>query len=200
MAREKGLTFYKRRSDDGFKTLKAVISWIVITFFAVFLAFIVNIFFGNRTKITGSSMEPTLYNGQIVFVDKFLYKVSSPKKGDVIVFYANGNTNSHTYARRVIATPQDTVLIRDGVVYVNGLESKLVSDVIVEPGIAEYELTIQKGTVFCLGDDPLNSEDSRSANIGPVKYEDIVGKVWFKLKAKNSPMGFINKKKSKTEE
>jgi signal peptidase I len=49
----------------------------------------------------------------------------------------------------------------------------------------------QRREYFCIGDNPNNSEDSRSANIGPVDEDDIVGKAWFHLKSSTEGMGFI---------
>lgn len=143
------------------------------------------------TNVVGVSMEPTLYNGQKIFVDRFLYVLSSPKKGDVVVFLPNGNENSHYYVKRVVAVPGDRLVIRDGTLYVNGLESEWVTEYIGDPGIVTNELTLDNGEYFCIGDNPGNSEDSRSANIGPVLDSDIIGKAWFRTKCDEQGMGFV---------
>ena len=70
------------------------------------------------------------------------------------------------YVKRVIAGPKDTVLIEDGICYVNGKKSEYVTEKIKEAGIAEVEFTLESGEFFCMGDNVNNSEDSRSANIG----------------------------------
>ena len=76
--------------------------------------------------------------------------------------------------------------------YVNGLESEWITEKILEPGIAENGLTLENGEYFCMGDNPNNSEDSRSANIGPVNETDIVGKVWLHMKSSSEGIGFVN--------
>ena len=62
---------------------------------------------------------------------------------------------------------------------------------ITDAGIAENELTLKNGEYFCIGDSPSSSEDSRSANVGPVSEKDIIGKAWFKLGKDDSSMGLI---------
>ena len=62
---------------------------------------------------------------------------------------------------------------------------------LAEAGIAAEEFTVENGEYFCIGDNPGNSEDSRSANIGPVLEEDIIGKVWFRAAYGDTGMGFV---------
>ena len=189
--RSKGLSFYKRRKKISSALIREVFSWVFGILATVFIASVVVFFFGMTTNVVGVSMEPTLYNGQKIFVDRFLYVLSSPKKGDVVVFLPNGNENSHYYVKRVGAVPGDRLVIRDGTLYVNGLESEWVTEYIGDPGIVTNELTLDNGEYFCIGDNPGNSEDSRSANIGPVLDSDIIGKAWFRTKCDEQGMGFV---------
>ena len=132
-----------------------------------------------------------MYNGQQIFINSFVYLISSPKRGDVVVFLPNGNENAHYYVKRVMAVPGDSVLIQDGILYVNGEESPLVTEKLADAGIAANEFVLENNEYFCIGDNPGNSEDSRSANIGPVKEEDIIGKVWFRAPCEEIGMGFV---------
>jgi signal peptidase I len=66
-----------------------------------------------------------------------------------------------------------------------------VEEKLAEAGIAAEEFTVENGEYFCIGDNPGNSEDSRSANIGPVREEDILGKVWFRAACEEIGMGFV---------
>lgn len=191
MAKNKGLSFYRRKKKISPAHVREVFSWLFGIFTAVFIAVVLNVFLGMTTNVVGVSMEPTLYNGQQIFINSFLYLISSPKKGDVIVFLPNGNENSHYYVKRVVAVPGDSVAIDGGILYVNGEESPWVEEKLAEAGIAAEEFTIENGEFFCIGDNPGNSEDSRSANIGPVKEEDIIGKVWFRASYEETGMGFV---------
>ncbi len=191
MAKHRGLSFYRRKKKMNMAVVKEIFSWITGIVMALFLAAVLNYFFGLRIGMVGVSMEPELVNGQSVMIDRFVYSLSKPDAGDVVVFLPNGNENSHYYMKRVVAGAEDKVQIIQGKLYVNGEESPWVTEPILEPGIAENELVLKFGEFFCIGDNPNNSEDSRSANIGPVKEEDIVGKAWFKLKQGENKMGFI---------
>ena len=109
----------------------------------------------------------------------------------MVVFLPNGNENAHYYVKRIMACPGDTVLIEDGMLFVNGEESEWVTEKLLVAGIAENEFTLQSGEYFCMGDNANNSEDSRSANIGPVKDKDIIGKAWLHFKSEHGQMGRI---------
>ena len=115
--KNKGLSFYKRRK----KMVREVFTWIFGILASVFIATVLVIFFGMSTNVVGASMEPALYNGQQIFVNRFLYVLFSPQRGDVVVFLPNGNENAHYYVKRVVAVPGDHLVIKDGILYVNGV-------------------------------------------------------------------------------
>ncbi len=189
--RNKGLSFYKKKKKISQALLREIFSWIFSIALSVFLAGVIVIFLGRSARVVGMSMEPTLENGQQIYIDRFTYILSSPKAGDVVAFLPNSNENSHYYIKRVVAGPGDKVRIADGTLYVNGQQSIWVTERVLDAGIAENELILGSGEYFCIGDNPNNSEDSRSANIGPVDEDDIVGKAWFHLKSSTEGMGFI---------
>ena len=189
--KNKGLSFYKRKKKISSAMVREVFTWIFGILAAIFIATVLVFFFGMTTNVVGVSMEPALYNGQQIFVDRFQYVLFAPQKGDVVVFLPNGNQNAHYYVKRVVAVPGDSLIVIDGVLYVNGVESEWVTSYISDPGIAINELTLENGEFFCIGDNPGNSEDSRSANIGPVKEADIIGKAWFRAKCAEQGMGFV---------
>lgn len=191
MARHKGLSFYRRKKKINSALLREIFSWLFGIFVAAFIAVVVTHFFGMTTNVVGASMEPLLYSGQGILIDRFGYVLSSPGKGDVVVFLPNGNENAHYYVKRVVAVPGDEVLIEGGVLYVNGEKSDWADEKILEAGIAENALTTGKGEYFCIGDNINNSEDSRSANVGPVKDADIIGRVWFRLACEDAGAGFV---------
>ena len=191
MAKNKGLSFYRRRKRISTSMIKEIFSWVTGIVIAFLLAATLNYCLGMSTYVVGVSMESTLYNGQRIFINRVSYKIRGPEAGDVVVFLPNGNRNAHYYVKRVVAVPGDTVQIQDGILYVNGEACDLITAKILEEGIASNELTLEKGQYFCIGDSPGSSEDSRSANIGPVHSEDIIGKVWFRLACEDCSMGLV---------
>ncbi len=193
MARRKGLTFYQKKKRLNPKIIKDILEMLVGSAVAVFLAFVIIFSVGMRTSVVGNSMEPVLYNGQEILMNRLIYRISMPKRGDVIVFLPNGNQNSHFYVRRVGGLPGGTVPIRDGSVYIDGilLAEDDSLDKIADPGIAQNELLLASDEFFVLGDNRNSSEDSRSGNIGAVKKDTIIGKAWFHLAVEDQPMGLI---------
>ena len=189
-------TFHQKKKVLTPKLIREIFSWIIVTVMAVFLAFVIVTAFGMQVKVIGDSMEPTIYNGQGVLVDRLIFKLFGPNKNDIVVFLPNGNTNSHYYVKRVVATPGDKVQIIDGDLYVNGEVSesgKIDYDKMEDAGIAASELKLGSGEYFLLGDNRNSSEDSRSANIGVVTTKMMVGKAWFKVANQQGSAGFILK-------
>lgn len=178
-----GLSFSRKKRRNNMKIVKEVFIWIFEIMMAVLLAFTFVYFVGLRTSAVGQSMAETIYNGDNVLVNRFVYVVSDPKPNDIVVFRPNGNEKSHLYIKRVIAGPGDEVQIIKGVVYVNGevFNEAINAASIEEAGLASEPIKLLEDEYFVLGDNRNNSEDSRFANIGNVKKEHIIGKVWFRI-------------------
>lgn len=125
----------------------------------------------DRVRVENISMQPTLYEGELLVVFKQAYLIGEPHRGDIIVFHHNGQP-PEDYIKRVIGLPGDTVDIRDGQVSIN-------NQVVDEPYInaeAAYQGTWQvpEGTLFVLGDNRNRSSDSHLW--GFVPQEDVVGR------------------------
>ena len=194
MRRRRGLDFNKkRRKKVDSSVFREIFSWIFWVSVSALIAIVIMYEFGLRTNVIGNSMEPGLYAGQHIMIDRFVYQIGEPKFGDVIAFLPNGNDNSHYYIKRVIGVSGDTILIKDGYIYINGfkLEESDAFDKIADPGIAETEIYLNDEEYFVLGDNRNFSEDSRSGNIGVVKKSFVIGKVWFKLSDKLENIGFV---------
>ena len=157
-------------------TLKIVADIAII----IVAAYVIILFTCYRTNISGNSMQPVLCNNDTVLINKFAYAYSSPKRFDVIAFKTSESAFDKIYIKRVIGVPGDKVLIKDGKVYINDkqLEDDVFTDNILTAGLAKNELYLNKDEYFCLGDNRNNSEDSRFANIGIIKSENIVGEPW----------------------
>lgn len=193
MARRKGLSFYQKKKKLNSRLLKDILEMIAGGVVAVFLAFVIVFSVGMCTSVIGDSMEPALYNGQKILMNRIIYRLSTPKRGDVIVFLPNGNQNSHYYVKRVVGLPGETVQIREGRVYINGvlLEESEELDKMIDAGIAQNELELAMDEFFVLGDNRNSSEDSRSGNIGAVNKDTIIGKAWFHMGIDEENMGLI---------
>ena len=193
MARRKGLTFYQKKKRLNPKVIKDIFEMIIGSMIAFFLAFVIVFSVGMRTSIVGDSMEPMLGNGQEILINRVIYRLSSPKRGDVVVFLPNGNEKSHYYVKRVVGLPGETIHIQDGSVYVDGalLEEDDAYDQMIDSGIAQNDLALGTDEFFVLGDNRNSSEDSRSGNIGAVRKKDIIGKAWFRFGTDMETTGLI---------
>ncbi len=189
-----GLDFNrKRKKKFNIGIVRELLSWFFWIVISAVIAVSLMYVFGLRTNVIGNSMEPGLVSGQEILLNRLAYQLSEPKFNDVIAFTPNGNENSHYYVKRVIGVPGDSICIQGGAIYINGI--KLAEegnyDRIKDPGIAENEIHLHSDEYFVLGDNRNFSEDSRSANIGVVKKEYIIGKVWFKLSKNLQMLGFV---------
>ncbi len=148
--------------------------WIVSIAIAAVLAFAIRTFIVEPYMVEGPSMMPTLQSHERLLVNKFIYMVTEPKKGEVIVFKYPSD-QSRDFIKRVIATGGDTIEIRSGRVYVNGELKK--EDYILEKQRGSYnKVIVPQGHVFVMGDNRNNSEDSRFPDVGFVSFKLIKGK------------------------
>lgn len=148
----------------------------------VFAALVAVLMFQTVT-MQESSMEPTLSVGDRFFMNRVIYKVSSPQRGDIIVFRTNASDDAALHIRRVIGLPGETVQIRDGQIYIDGElydESGNFPE-IVNPGLAENGVSLKSGEYFVLGDNRNNSSDSRDVSVGTIHRDDIIGKAWVRI-------------------
>lgn len=178
--RTSGLSFYREKRKINIGLLKEIAVWICEIMLTIAAAIIMVYFFGFRVSVIGSSMSPTLENGEKVLANRFIYKLFDPKQNDLIVFQPNGNEKSHYYVKRVIAVPGDTVQIKDGAIYVNGelFADAVETEAIENAMLAQNEIFVGEDEYFVLGDNRNNSEDSRYASIGNVKKDYITGQAW----------------------
>ena len=169
----------KRRAS--FEWVPGAFKWLLQIIIVCFMAFVFVWYFGQRVSNIGDSMSPIIKNRDIVLVNRILYDASTPKRGDVIVFKPNGNEMLHSYIKRIIALPGETVKIEEGKIFVNGkeLEEEYETSAIVDTGLASEEITLAGDEFFVLGDNRESSTDSRMPEIGNVKRSEIEGKAWF---------------------
>ena len=185
--RRKRRRYGARRKEKkiNMHVISEILMWVFQIAVVLAFAFVIVYYAGEQISNIGDSMSPALENGDVVLVNRFIYKVKSPQMGVLIVFKPNGNENSHYYIKRVVAGPGDTVQIKEGFLYVN---DELVTDLpvgkISNAGMAEEPVSVEKDTYFVIGDNPNSSEDSRYADIGNVNLKDIEGKPWYVLSPK----------------
>ena len=176
----------KRSKEEARSIGREIIDLIVYLVIVAALVFLILHFVGQRTVVNGDSMCETLQDGQSLIMDKITYRFSDPKRFDIVIFPGvEENGESPYYIKRVIGLPGETVQIVDGKVEINGEEltedTYGITDYIDYSGIATDPLTLAEDEYFCMGDNRPVSFDSRYEEVGPVKREELVGKVWIRI-------------------
>ena len=167
---------------------KEIISVIINVLVCFGVVFLITHFVGQRTVVSGSSMEDTLSDGDNLIVDKISYRFSEPERFDVVVFPPKFEEDTY-YIKRIIGLPGEVVNIdSEGTIYINGevLDEQYGTDVIMNAGLASSEILLGPDEYFVLGDNRNNSTDSRFDAVGNVKGEDIVGRAWLRVYPFNS--------------
>jgi len=124
-------------------------------------------------QVDSFSMEPTLFKGNYVVVNKLSYKIGSPDRGDIVVFRYPPNPDEQ-YIKRVVGLPGDRIQISDGKVFVN-------DEILSEPYISVRtksggDWVVPEDSLFVMGDNRNNSSDSRVWGVVP--FENLVGKAF----------------------
>lgn len=159
---------YKRRYINVFKS--TVYTLVVVAAFAVLVATL----WMPVLQIYGSSMTPTIEEGQIVVS----VKSKNFEQGDLVAFYIGNKL----LVKRIIATPSDYVLVDEsGTVFVNGeeLDEPYVSEKAFGECDIEYPYQVPDSKYFLMGDHRKTSIDSRTSAVGCISDEEIVGKILF---------------------
>ena len=127
-------------------------------------------------------MSPTLKDKENLILDKISYRFRDPERYEIVVFPPKYKENTY-YIKRVIGLPGETVQIRDGDVYIDGmrLEEDGAYGKINDPGLAAEPFLLGEEEYFVLGDNRNDSIDSREPEVGAVRREDILGRAFFRL-------------------
>ena len=165
----------RSREDAEESNLRELGGWIVYILLIIGLTYFIITFVGQRTRVSGSSMETTLQNGDNLIVDKISYRFRDPKRYDIIVFPYKYEENTY-YIKRIIGMPGETVQIRDGYVYIDG--KRLTSDVYGKEKIKDPQTAAEPVT---LGDNRNHSMDSRDPGVGVLTRKDLIGRAWVRI-------------------
>lgn len=183
---ERGLQQMARRTREETKErsiFRELGGWLLYILIIIGLTYLIITFVGQRTRVSGSSMETTLSNGDNLIVDKLTYHFKEPKRYDIIVFPYKYEANTY-YIKRIIGLPGETVQVIDGYTYING--EQLVGDiygaeVMEAAGIAAEPITLGEDEYFVLGDNRNHSSDSRDPSVGILKRKDLMGRAWIRI-------------------
>ncbi len=173
-----------RQKKQGL-VFREIMGWLVYVLIVIGATFLIVTYVGQRTKVSGPSMETTLHNGDNLIVDKLSYRFRDPERFDIIVFPYQ-HAEDTFYIKRIIGLPGDTVQIIDGYVYLNGelLEEDIYGAEVIDStkyGIAEEPVVLGADEYFVLGDNRNHSSDSRDPSVGVLKRDQLIGRAWIRI-------------------
>ncbi|HSL93666.1 MAG TPA: signal peptidase I [Bacillota bacterium] len=147
--------------------------WLLPFLLAMVFAFFIRSYIGEARSIPSGSMEPTLKIKDMFFVEKLSYRFGEMERGDIIVFWPPEKLQpDFPYVKRLIALAGETVEIRDGIVYVDGIP---LNEPYAEPWRGDFgPLAVPEGHMFVLGDNRPSSADSREW--GLAETDHVVGR------------------------
>ena len=186
----------KEEKEEEINIFREIVSTILYVFAAVLFTFLFVNFVGERTLVSGSSMESTLSDGDQLYLDKLSYRIHDPERFDIVVFPCDETKREKwilpfksksaevDYIKRIIGLPGETVYINErGEIYIDGklLSETYGREVISDPGLALNTVTLGEDEYFVLGDNRNNSLDSRFVSVGNVKQRNLLGRVNVKI-------------------
>ena len=159
-----------------------ILSFLLYVVGVVGITFLIIHYVGQRTYVSGSSMENTLSDGDNLIVDKITYRFSDPKRYDIIVFPYQYEENTY-FIKRIIGLPGETVQIVDGIIYIDGeaLQESYGREVMKNSGLAADPVTLGEDEYFVLGDNRNDSTDSRDPSVGKIPRDRIIGRAWVRI-------------------
>ena len=132
-----------KEKDQDRSIFKEILGWLVYIAILLAAVYVLITYVGQRTEVSGHSMEPTLQHGDNLIVDKISYRFREPERYEIIVFPYQYKENTY-YIKRIIGLPGETVQIIDG----------------------EESITLGDDEYFVLGDNRNHSSDSRDPSVG----------------------------------
>ncbi len=160
---------------------KEIISNIAYFALVIFISLMIVRYVGQRTEVIGTSMVPTLEDGDQLITDKISYRFREPERFDIIVFpYEPADA---FYIKRIIGMPGETIRIEDGKIYVNGevLKESYGYGYTEAIDLEGKDLVLGEDEYFVLGDNREVSMDSRYEDVGKIHRKQLLGRAFLRI-------------------
>ena len=169
-------------TEEKPNVMRELLSMLIYVGIVLAVTFLIITFVGQRTHVSGESMENTLEDGDQLIVDKLTYRFHDPERFDIIVFPFRYKENTY-YIKRIIGLPGEKVQIVDGDIYINGevLEESYGREMIRDPGLAAEPIALGDDEYFVLGDNRNYSSDSRDPSVALIHRKEIIGRAWLRI-------------------
>ena len=175
--------------DKQKSTAQEIKEWVIVIIIGLDAVFLIRNFGFRITEVKGSSMVPNYVHGEYVFTDILSYKISDPRRNDIVICEYNDGIEDENFIKRIIGCPGDEINIffdEEEKCYkteVNGeiLSERYINEPMADMGDWDYPITLDDDEYFVMGDNRNVSADSRDSYIGLFSRDEIVGKVRFKI-------------------
>ena len=176
MEQEKKTKKDKRQEKPKKSMKREIFEWIMVFVVAAALAFVVRTFIFEPVRVDGSSMLNTLTDGEYMIATKFDYLLGDPERFDIVICDYPNTSDGMYRVKRVIGLPDETIELRAGELYVDGVH--IEQDFDMTPNETYFgPYTVPPGHYFVMGDNRNNSKDSRSAMVGALARDQVKGHV-----------------------
>lgn len=177
---KKELSLLQNEADERYERMRGGaryrnMDFLIYILSVIMIAFAIRTFLAEPIRVDGDSMIPTLIDGEHMFVEKVSYWYDEPKRGEIIICFYPGYTES--CVKRVIGLPGETVRVEGGKIYIDGAalpESAYWTDTIDS---AMADVTVGEDEIFVVGDNRNGSKDSRYESVGCIPYSKVLGRV-----------------------
>lgn len=175
------------------KTFQTVLEWVRTLAVAIIIAILFKVFIGDTTKVQGNSMNNTLHNNDLLFVDKISMNLSGIERSDIVIIDAP-EEKGVKYIKRVIGLPGDEIKIEDGKVYVNGniYPEDYINTDYTETTTQTKDWILDDDQYFVMGDNRIPGQSNDSRTFGPIERKHIIGHAVFRI-LPFGDFGFIGK-------
>ncbi|WP_086074657.1 signal peptidase I [Paenibacillus camerounensis] len=189
--RYRSVTHNGSRRGPAHQWARELRDWMLTAAIVFVIMSLLNLFVFNVSTVIGQSMQPTLYEGEKLIINKITLSFADPGRGDVVVLHdpSLGPDRKEYLVKRVIGVPGDVIEVKEHQLYVNGV---LADEPYVDTAVQDSDfeaLTVEAGTYFVMGDNRHAGASKDSRYFGAVPQSFIVGKamyIWWPLSKLNA--------------
>jgi len=149
--------------------------WIIVI---VIIVTLIHFFVATIAIVDGASMEPNYHTGDYILVNRFQYIFEKPQRGEPVVLKFPGDPEHKKYIKRVIGMPGEHIEIKNGAVYINNLKlaEPYIPSTVTTSSDRKIDFVIKPDEYFLIGDNRLNSSDSRTWGTASRRF--LIGRAW----------------------
>lgn len=189
--RYRSVTHKGSRRGQGHSWILELRDWIMTAVIVFAVMSLLNMFVFNVSTVIGQSMQPTLYEGEKLIINKITLSFAAPGRGDVVVLHdpSTGPDRKEYLVKRVIGIPGDVIEVREHRLYVNG---EPADEPYIDTDVQDSDfpaLTVGKESYFVMGDNRHAGASKDSRYFGSVPQSFIIGKamyIWWPLSKLNA--------------